>query len=104
MMQTGLFDNRQQIHANADPATSKLAGDALTASGARDNQKAAVLKALRDLKMDGVTSNELAHFSGLDRYVCARRLPDLERDGLVERLCAAQCHITGKWATQWTDK
>jgi hypothetical protein len=33
---------------------------------------------------------EIAHDAGVDRYMVARRLPDLERDGLVDApLCAS---------------
>jgi hypothetical protein len=48
-----------------------------------------------------VTSAELASTGGLDRYMVARRLPDLNRDGLVSRGQARRCAITGRWAITW---
>lgn len=47
----------------------------------RDNEMAQVLEALR--KWPSSTSRELAKRSGLDRYLVARRLPDLETLQLV---------------------
>lgn len=94
------YPNRQQIHAAKDPPTSKLAGDAITASGKRDSDKAKVLEWLR--RLSGLyTSAEIADFSRLDRHLCARRLPDLERDGLVRRCLPQTCTITGQKAITW---
>lgn len=96
------FPNRQQIHANSDPPTSKLAGDAITKSGKRDSDKAKVLLwLLGHLPRRLYTSAEIANFSGLDRHLCARRLPDLERDGLVRRGLPQTCTITRSKATTW---
>lgn len=94
------FPNRAPIAANADPQTSHEAAAALTASGARDMQRRRVLDALR--RYPFVTSAELARFGKLDRYECARRLPDLERDGVaVVRQLPRPCTVTGKRAQTW---
>lgn len=93
------FANSAPIAATADPATSHEAAAALTASGARDMQKRRVLAALR--KFPFVTSAELAQMGHLDRYECARRLPDLERDGLAVRQEPRPCAVTGKRAQTW---
>jgi DNA-binding MarR family transcriptional regulator len=47
-------------------------------------QKRLVLEALREHGPH--TSKDLARLADLDRYMVARRLPDMERDGLVERV------------------
>jgi hypothetical protein len=94
------FENRAPIAASADPWTSKAAGRQLTKSGRRDSQKGMVLECLRKYPL-GVTSAELALFESLNRYLVARRLPDLERDGYVQRLEAARCTVSGKFAVCW---
>lgn len=104
-IQSGLFDrhqpfpHRQRIAANADPATSHAAAHELTKSGKRATQKATVLRALEIRPWS--TSAELARVAKLDRHMVARRLPDLEADGLVVRQPVRNCNVTGKLATTW---
>lgn len=101
---------------NTDPDTSRKAASELTESGKHKAQKAEAYAALSSYiktHMAGAetpfypTSAELAKFAGLDRYTVARRLPDLEKEGLVEKvhlngkLIKRQCRVTGKTATVW---
>jgi hypothetical protein len=44
---------------------------------------------------------DLAHFMGIDRYVTARRLPDLERTGQAEKGNARMCTVTGRNCVTW---
>lgn len=94
------FPNAEPLAAAADPSTSHEAAAKLTKSGARDSQKVAVLTALERAR-GAMTSFELAESSGLDRYVVARRLPDLGRDGFVEKSDPRECRITGNRAVTW---
>jgi len=94
------FPNSEPLAASGDPITSQLAGDSITASGKRDSDKLRVLNALRTYKMP-VTSAELAADHGLDRYMVARRLPDLREDGLAEQLSARKCKVNGRLAVTW---
>jgi DNA-binding MarR family transcriptional regulator len=66
-----------------DPLASHAAADAAEASGLIGRQCAAVLELVR--RTPGLTSAELSARHRMDRYVIARRLPDLERRGLVKR-------------------
>lgn len=101
---------------NTDPDTSRKAASELTESGKHQAQKAEVYAALRSYAKAHIvgaeipfypTSAELAMFAGLDRYAVARRLPDLEKDELVEKvylngeLIKRRCKATGKTATVW---
>ena len=99
MKQPSLFDNREPLAANRDPITSHLAASQLTQSGARGKQKQRVLEALRSYP--GRTSAELALAAALDRYLVARRLPDLRSDGLAQQGAIRQCGVTGKQAVTW---
>lgn len=90
---------RSPIARRHDPETSKQAAEAVTASGKRDQQAANVLAAVREFP--GRTSAEMAHDDVFDRYVAARRLPELERLGLVRRGAPRACSTTGKSATTW---
>lgn len=101
------FPNKAPLAATADPATSHAAGKELTATGRRDLQKHAVLHVLQDRLAVGfqpVTSAEIAAWYGFDRYMVARRLPDLERDGLIERTGFAMCTVSRRMATAWRAK
>jgi hypothetical protein len=98
--QAKLFENTAPIAANADPITSHLAAEELTDSGARDAQKYAVLSALR-LEIVPPTSRELSQAAKLDRYVVARRLPDLEADGWARKVGQRKCSITDRQCVTW---
>ena len=66
-----------------DPLSSHAAADRMEASGRMGAQMAAVLVLIE--RFPGSTSRELAEQGGLDRHAVARRCPDLERRGLVQR-------------------
>jgi hypothetical protein len=85
----------------SDPVSSQLAAEEVTASGHRDSQKREILAALRS-EPEPVSSMELSRATGLDRYVVARRLPDLERDGMVERGPLRTCRISNRAAVTWS--
>ncbi|WP_408953010.1 winged helix-turn-helix domain-containing protein [Lysobacter sp. Hz 25] len=93
----------QRIHTPAaratDPATSHLAADAITASGARDAQQQLAAEVVR--QHPGYTSNELAQFCELDRYALARRLPECATAGAVRKGRARTCRVSGRSAVTW---
>lgn len=100
--QPGLFDHPAPLTAKGDPWTSREAARELTRSGMRAEQKLAVLKALQ--QHPGTTSAELARESGLDRFLCARRLPDLRADDLVTNGVPQEtrvCRVTGRPSLVW---
>lgn len=93
---------RSPIAASSDPDTSHLAAKAVTESGQREGQLLAVLAVLK--KYPRLTSMELAHHASEPdkmRFICARRLPELERGGLVRRAGKRECSISGMKATIW---
>ena len=83
MDQLGLFQDQHPKARRADPASSKRAGATNERSGAGRRQRDEVLAALK--RYPDSTSRELAELGRLDRYLTARRLPELLREGLVER-------------------
>ena len=86
-------------HRN-DPATSRAAERAITDSGARQTQAEQVLELVR--QVSGLTSAELAAYSvTLDRWQVARRLPDLEANGLVRKGKVRRCTCTDKHSVTW---
>jgi hypothetical protein len=87
------------IARKTDPWTSHQAAKEITESGLRESQREHVLLALK--KHDGTTSSELAVFGCIDRYVTARRLPELEKLGFVKKGTAKKCTITGRNAMTW---
>jgi hypothetical protein len=94
------FPDRQPLAATADPVTSFIAAADLTNSGRRRQQKLDVLKFLR-VQTEPLTSAEIAAKSGLDRHLCARRLPDLEADKMVKRCAIRECSRTGRPCVTW---
>jgi len=110
MQQGILFDSAQSagsrvpdrapLAATTDPISSHLAAAELTNSGRRASQKAAIASWMCG-QSRALTSMEIAHAAGLDRHLVARRLPDLERDGLVERGAMRECTVSGRPAITW---
>ena len=90
------------IARHNDPETSHAAAEEITKSGARGRQAMEVLEALR--QHPSSTSAELAEASGIDRYVTARRLPELEKAGFVARSLIRPCKATGRKALTWVVK
>lgn len=82
-----------------DPVTSHTAAAELVASGRQAVQQQAVLGAVR--AQPGSTSAELARDFELDRYAVARRLPELERRGLIRRDGPRRCDATDRMAVTW---
>lgn len=85
---------------SADPVTSHRAADHVEATGQAQREAAIVLRSLRDLP--GRTSRELAELAGLDRYMVARRLPELREAGHAENGPDRACASSGRSAMTWT--
>lgn len=71
------------LSRKSDPPSSARSVKELSASGALATQARQVLDALKTF--GPCSSKTLAERSGLDRHLVGRRLPDLERRGLVTR-------------------
>ena len=104
MMSLDLFDPPN--YRNADPQTSKVAGEAHTRSGKRALDQERLLYAVR--VMPNLTSMELADWliaSGWKWFrayqVCNKRISDLHAKGLVRVSGERVCRITGKKARTW---
>lgn len=83
-----------------DPQTSHAAAQRVLESGRWRSQRDAFTLLVRSLP--GLTSAELARASGRwDRYVAARRLPELEADGVIRRGDARKCTAHGTDAVTW---
>ena len=82
-----------------DPETSRKAARRLIASGKLTGQRRAVLEALR--KCDGVTHAELGALMGVHWLTPARRLPELERAGLVRKGGRRICRVKHSRCTTW---
>jgi|18_taG_2_1085343.scaffolds.fasta_scaffold00796_4 DNA-binding MarR family transcriptional regulator len=82
-----------------DPVSSLSAARELVESGHYGKQCTRVLLALVD--NPGVTSRELADISGIDLAVLFRRLPDLEKGGVVSRGTIRKCKSGNRLATTW---
>lgn len=100
MTQQRLFalDGRPIARAS-DPVSSHLAAAEITANGTRAAQAAEVLRLLR--LHPGTTSRELSRLTYVDRYVAARRLPELTATGQVRRGDLRPCCVSGRLAVTW---
>lgn len=90
-----------------DPLSSRIAADDVEKSGKRREQIEQTVSAVS--RYPGLTSMELSHATGIDRYVLARRLPEAETLGLVTRNLTdggtprlRHCKVTGRLAMTWT--
>ena len=106
-VQRSLFDADHEADLEAkrharrtDPESSHEAAAELVESGRVNDQCQRVLEALQ--RFDRTTSAELAWHSGMDRFVVARRLPDLERKGLAKKGGYKHCPVGGRKAVWWT--
>ena len=88
-----------RLRRSTDPETSHSAAQELVESGHHGKQCTGVLLALVD--SPGVTSRELADISGIDLAVIFRRLPDLEKGGVVSRGTVRKCKKGNRLATTW---
>mgnify|MGYP001067784061 CR=1 FL=1 len=82
-----------------DPETSFQAAARLKASGRLGRQQRTVLEALR--QCDGSTHAELGAFMGVHWLTPARRLPELERAGLVRKGTPRICRIKHSRCCTW---
>lgn len=84
----------------ADPSSSHEAADHIVGSGLQAQQHSLAASAVR--KHPGLTSLELARACGLDRFMLARRLPEVERQGLIRRGIVRKCSASnGRSGVTW---
>ncbi|WP_329767336.1 MarR family winged helix-turn-helix transcriptional regulator [Stenotrophomonas maltophilia] len=83
----------------SDLSTSHDAAHYVVASGLQAHQHDQSAKAVADYP--GMTSKELAQATGLDRYMLARRLPELIKTGRVWRGPNKPCPVSGRTACTW---
>lgn len=86
-------------YRNTDPATSKMAGLAMTGSKKLNGDKRVVLWAVG--KYPGHTSKELAGWAGEKNEMVHKRLPELLRAGMVRKGNERTCTISGSKAATW---
>lgn len=84
---------------NTDISTSHEAAVHIVASGMQAIQQDRAAGAVK--ANPGLTSMELAKASGHDRYMLARRLPELLEDGRVWRGPKKPCEVSGRSACTW---
>jgi len=92
-----LFD--YQASRNTDPISSHIAEEKITRSGVRGKQAMRVYGVL--LEHNGSTSKELSQYLGGDRYMASRRLPDLEKAGMVVRGEMRTCTVCNQKCVTW---
>ena len=99
--QLSLFDNPPdpKLSRATDPDTSREAEAELKSSGKLGAQCEHVLEIVE--RYQGRTSAELAWLGDLLRHLVARRLPDLEKRGLVRKGDARKCRQNGTNAITW---
>lgn len=82
-----------------DPVTSFLAGDEIEVKGYAEAQRQICLNAVK--KAGGMTSAEIAHITGTERHMPARRLPELRAKGLVMNGENKICSVCGRLSMTW---
>ncbi len=92
----------QPVSRSVDAITSHLAEAEINASGLRASQQEQMLRLVKEHPCR--TSAELAVIGGVDRYVAARRLPELRTSGHIENGETVTCRATGRKAMTWRTK
>jgi hypothetical protein len=82
-----------------DSSGSHEAAASIVRSGRHAAQKDRTEAAVR--RYPGMTSMQLAHATGMDRYMVARRLPDLAKEGRAYRGAKALCPISNITVCTW---
>jgi hypothetical protein len=84
---------------HTDPISSHIAGYEVEASGKAHNQRLISYQAVK--RYPGLTSKELAMVSGIDRYILARRLPELQGvkqgNDRFKRICRVSKRLSVIW-------
>lgn len=92
-----------QISARkTDPVTSHQAAEHMQVTGTASSQRFATLTALKSYP--NTTSAELAQAAELDRYMVARRLPELRDSGRVVMGKPRRCTVGKRNAVTWSPK
>lgn len=104
MRQRTFFDAEISQDDNAKRHARKT--DAVSSHEAAERAESFVASQCREvlegLKLhDRSTSAELAAACGMDRFMVARRLPDLSRNELVVRGPVRRCLVNGTNAIEW---
>lgn len=84
---------------STDISTSHAAADYVVSSGIQKDQHEKAAAAVK--QYPGVTSHRLAQLTGLDRYMLARRLPELIKAEVVYRGPNMECPVSGRSACTW---
>lgn len=84
---------------STDISTSHEAGSYVASSGIQRDQQSTAAAAVK--QHPGLTSMKLADVTGLDRYMLARRLPELLKTKQVWRGPAMPCPVSGRSACTW---
>ena len=87
------------IARNTDPESSHIAAREITYSGSRASQQIRVLEAVTNYP--GNTSHELSFKIGMDRYQIARRLPELESNGFIQKGQLRKDRINDRMVVTW---
>lgn len=95
-------DYSRPLARRTDPESSHIAARSMVASGALSDQQRISVALVR--AYPNHTSDELAALGTLDRYQLARRLPEVERLGFVERGAIRKSNTTGRPSCTWHPK
>jgi predicted ArsR family transcriptional regulator len=89
--------NEEHVRARAsDPVTSHIAAGAADGLARRHAERILECLSMGPLGKDGI-----AHVTGLDGVAVARRLPELQRDGLADVTGKTAVSRTGRPEREW---
>ena len=83
----------------ADPLTSHIAAESVEASGRAGTQRDRILAYVK--AHPNQTAGEIAQGMNTDQYTPSRRLPELERAGLVRVSGRRACRVKGSLMQTW---
>ena len=87
--------------ATADPVTSRIADQQITASGHRETRALRAARLVRE--HEGLTCLELSKLTGIERHTLQKGLSDAEAAKLVvaDEADKRACSVSGRLALTW---
>ena len=95
------FDFARTHARRSDPETSVHAAESMREASAH---QCASIFSLITSSPDPLAGEQIADRLGMTTHAVGKRLPDLERDGLIVKTSKRHQNRSGRWAVKWGER
>lgn len=85
----------------SDPETSWIAGEKFKSAGNHKRHYQLITETMININAPATSAEIAAACEELDRWQIARRLPEMEQLGIVERCDPVKCSVVGSRCVTW---